>query len=51
LRCFHSACCGVLIHKRMKSWYGILWCGSSFKCFKLLPSASSKSILYTVQHR
>jgi hypothetical protein len=28
--------------------YGILWCGSFFKCFNFLPTASSEPILYTL---
>jgi hypothetical protein len=50
LRCGRSVCCGVFLHKRLKSWYGILWCGSSFKCFNLLPSENSKPVLYTLWH-
>jgi hypothetical protein len=47
LCCVRSVCCGVLIHKKLKSYYGVLSCGFSFKCFNVLPSASSKPILYT----
>jgi hypothetical protein len=47
LRCVRSLCCGVLLHKKLKSCYGVLCCGFSFKCFNVLPSASSKPILYT----
>jgi hypothetical protein len=44
-----SVCCGILHKKKkIKSWFGILWCGFSFKFFNLLPSASSKPILYTL---
>jgi hypothetical protein len=48
LRCVRSICFGVLLHKILKSWYGVLCCGFSFKYFNLLPSASSKPILYTL---
>jgi hypothetical protein len=24
LRCVRSVCCGVLPHKKLKSWYGII---------------------------
>jgi hypothetical protein len=34
---------------KLKSCYGILWCVFFFKCFNLSPSASSKSILYTLK--
>jgi hypothetical protein len=47
LRCVCSVCCGVRLHKKLESWYGILWCGFSFKCFNLVHSASSKPVLYT----
>jgi hypothetical protein len=47
LRCVCSICCGVLLNKKLKSWYGVLCCGFSFKCFNVLPSASSKPILHT----
>jgi hypothetical protein len=48
LRCVRSVCCGVLLHQTLKSWYGILWLGFSFKCFNILPSASSKPMLYAL---
>jgi hypothetical protein len=48
LRWVRSVCCGVFLHKKLKPWYGILWCGFSFKCFNLLPSASRKLILRAV---
>jgi hypothetical protein len=48
LRCVRSVSCWVVLHKKLKSWYGILWCGFSSKCFKLLPSGSSKPLLYTL---
>jgi hypothetical protein len=47
LRCVRSLCCRVLLHKKLKSWYWVLCCGFSFKCFNLSPSASSKPNLYT----
>jgi hypothetical protein len=50
LRCVRSVCCGVLLHKKLKSWYGVLCCGFSFKFFNPLPSASSKPILHTLSH-
>jgi hypothetical protein len=46
LRCVRSLCCGVLLHKKLKSWYGVLCCCFSFKCFNPLPSASH--LIYTV---
>jgi hypothetical protein len=48
LRCVRSVCCGVHLHKRLKSWDGILWCGFSFKCFNLLPSATVSHLIYIV---
>jgi hypothetical protein len=48
LRYICSVCCRVLFHNKLISLYGVSCCGFSFKCFNLLPPASSKPISYTL---
>jgi hypothetical protein len=47
LRCVRNVCCGVLLHKKFKSWYGVLCCGFPSNASNFRPQqAASLSYIH-----